>query len=174
MAIHRARRRPAARGFTLIEVLVALILVGISMTALVLTFIASTRLGVLSRRQANAMAMARSLASTLALADWTDARLVNANPANDAAFADPGGAFANEVLPSGSAAPDATLGVVNAFGESYETYANIRPDLDAAGVEQGRDFAVIVRYRVGTIWARAVALGYRYNPGPIGVGALPL
>jgi len=164
----------ASGGFTLLEVLVSMVLLAVAGTALVAAFAASGQLGVLARRQATAVALARSLAAQLALADYGDARIANANPANDATFADAAASFARPTLPTGNDAPDATLPAVNAAGESYEVYVNVKPDLDATGAEQGKDFAVIVRYKVGTAWARAVVLGYRYNPASIGVAGMPM
>ena len=167
-------RDRASGGFTLLEVLVSMVLLAVAGTALVAAFAASGQLGVLARRQATAVVLARSLAAQLALADYGDARIANANPANDATFADAAAAFARPTLPTGNDAPDATLPAVNAAGESYEVYVNVKPDLDATGAEQGKDFAVIVRYKVGTAWARAVVLGYRYNPAAIGVAGMPM
>ena len=57
------------RGFSLLETLIALVLVGIAMTGLVVTFAGSGQLGVMGRRQATAMAIARSWASQLSHAD---------------------------------------------------------------------------------------------------------
>jgi prepilin-type N-terminal cleavage/methylation domain-containing protein len=167
-------RKRASGGFTLLEVLVSMTLLAVAGTALVAAFGASGQLGVLARRQATAVALARSLAAQLALADYGDARIANSNPANDASIADAAASFARATLPTGTDAPDATLPLVNAAGESYEVYVNVKPDLDATGAEQGKDFAVIVRYRVGTAWARAVVLGYRYNPASIGVAGMPM
>jgi len=55
-------------------------------------------------------------------------------------------------------------------------FVNVRPSAETAicpasgaVVEQGRQFAVIVRYKIGSQWMRAVALGYRYNPCTVGV-----
>ena len=167
-------RERAAGGFTLLEVLASMALLAIAGTALVAAFAASGQLGVLARRQATAVALARSLAAQLALADYGDPRIANPNTANDASFADPAALFARTTLPTGNDAPDAILPAVNAAGESYEIYVNVKPDLDATGAEQGKEFAVIVRYRVGTAWARAVVLGYRYNPASIGVAGMPM
>jgi prepilin-type N-terminal cleavage/methylation domain-containing protein len=164
----------AAGGFTLLEVLVAMALLAIATTALIFAFGASGQLGVLARRQATAVAVARSLAGQLALADYADARIANSNTGNDASFADAAALFARATLPSGTDAPDATLAAVNVADEAYEIYVNVKPDLDGTGTEQGKDFAVIVRYQVGSVWARAVLLGYRYNPNAVGVAGMPL
>jgi prepilin-type N-terminal cleavage/methylation domain-containing protein len=164
----------AAGGFTLLEVLISMVLLAVAGTALVAAFGASGQLGVLARRQATSVALARSLAAQLALADYGDARIANSNPANDASFTDAAALFARATLPTGADAPDATLPVIDAAGESYQVYVNVKLDLDATGVEQGRDFAVIVRYKVGTVWARAVVHGYRYNPSSIGVAGMPM
>src|SRR5438128_11581269 len=153
--------RRSHRGFTLAEVLIALVLVALSMTALMLAFTAGSRLGVLARRQASAMSLARSMVSTLSLADWNDARLANSNTSNDGDFADSAGRFAQTAIPTGANAPDTSIGNVTAFGdvfgETYQVYVNVSSDTDGTGLEQGRDFAVIVRFKVGTTWARALA-----------------
>ncbi len=169
-------RNKRCRGFSLIETLVAMSLVGIAMNGLVVTFVASGQFGVLARRQATAVAVARSIAVTLSHAPYADARLANSNANNDIAFADPDGLFARAAFPTGNDAPDGSLGNVSVGDESFETYVNVAPQLDPANaaVEQGRQFAVIVRYHVGSKYMRAVAIGYRYNPAVVGVGTLPL
>jgi prepilin-type N-terminal cleavage/methylation domain-containing protein len=164
----------AARGFTLIEVMIALVLLAIGMTALIAAFVSSGQIAVLGRRQNAATSIARSIAGTLQLAAYSDPRLANSNPANDATFADPNLLFARPAVPSGVDAPDVTIGVFSMSNENFTVYVNVSPDVDASGVEQGKDFAVVVRYRVGTVWARALAQGYRYNPAANGGAGLPL
>ena len=167
-------RAARARGFTLIEVMIALVLLAIGMTALIAAFVSSGQIGVLGRRQNAATSIARSIAGTLQFAAYSDPRLANVNPANDATFADPNLLFAQPALPSGVNAPDVTIGVFTMNNENFTVYVNVSPDVDASGIEQGKDFAVVVRYRVGTIWARALAQGYRYNPAANGGAGLPL
>jgi hypothetical protein len=157
-----------SKGTTLLETMIALVLVAFAMTALIVAFVGSGQFGVLSRRQATAMAVARSLAGQLNHAPWTDARIQNTNPANDAAFADPNGLFAHTALPGGADAPDVTLPAQTVGAETYEAYVNVAAD------PNGRLLAVIVRYRVGTKWMRAVALGYHYDPVLVGTGPVPL
>lgn len=160
-------------GFSLLETLIALTLVGIAMTGLLVAFVGSGKFGVLSRRQANAVALGRSIASQLDTAPWGDARLVNSNAGNDASFADPNGRFALPSLPTGSDAADTSLGTFKVGDESYDVYVNVAPD-----GTQGVLFAVIVRYRVGSsgggTFMRAVVLGYRYNPASVGARQLPI
>jgi type II secretory pathway pseudopilin PulG len=161
-------------GFSLVETLIALALVAIAMTGLLVAFVGSGKFGVLSRRQANAVALGRSIASELDVAPWNDARLANGNAGNDANFADPNGTFASPTLPVGAGAPDNALGAFKVGDESYDVYVNV-----AANGTQGVLFAVIVRYRVGGnaaggTFMRAVVLGYRYNPASVGVGQLPI
>lgn len=169
-------------GFSLLETLIALSLVGIAMTGLLVAFVGSGKFGVLSRRQANAVALGRSIASELQAVPWGDARLANTNTSNDANFADPDGRFALPSLPTGSDAPDYTYpvgdpdhpsGVFNVGDEQYTVYINVAPD-----GTQGLLFAVIVRYRVGSAaggtYMRAVVLGYRYNPASVGARQLPI
>ena len=166
-------------GFSLIETLIALALVAVAMTGLLVAFVGSGKFGVLSRRQANAVAVGRSIASQLDVAAWDDARLVNSNSGNDANIADPNGLFALPTLPTGANAPDHLLGSAatnDAFkvgDESYDAYVNVAPD-----GTNGIFFAVIVRYRVGKAsdakFMRAVVLGYRYNPAVGGTRQLPI
>jgi Tfp pilus assembly protein PilV len=157
-----------SKGTTLLEVMVALVLVALAMTALIVAFVGSGQFGVLSRRQATAMAVARSLAGQLNHVPWSDARIQNNNAGNDATFADPNGLFASSSLPTGANAPDVTLPVQTVGAETYQAYVNVAAD------PNGRLFAVIVRYRVGSKWMRAVALGFHYDPVPVGAGAVPL
>ena len=174
--------KTAWRGFALLETFVALLLVAGAMTALLVAFVGSSKYGVLARRQATAVALAQSLAGQLNHVDYTDPRIANNNALNDASFADPAGLFALPTLPTGADpnAPDASLGTFTVGIESYDVYVNVAPLADPVnpGLEQGRQFAVIVGYRVGSgsgaTYMRAVAQGYRYNPAPAGVGTLPL
>jgi prepilin-type N-terminal cleavage/methylation domain-containing protein len=175
--------RSPARGFTLLETMVALILVGISMTALVMAFLNSGKYGVLARRQATAVIVARSQVQQLSQASWTpqggcstttlDSRLQNTNTGNDdvvtGSFADPNGLFASSSIPTGADAPDVTIGPIAAGNESYDVYVNVAPDPG-----NGVQFAVIVRYKVGSTFARAVALGYRYCSYANGSSFFPL
>jgi len=163
-----------SRGFSLLETLIALTLVAVAMTGLLVAFVGSGKFGVLARRQANAVALARSIANELQAAPWSDARLVNVNSGNDADFADSAGKFALSALPVGTNSPDAALGTFNVGAEQYEAYVNVAPD-----ATQGVLFAVIVRYHVGgtgsgATFMRAVVLGYHYNPSSVGVGQLPI
>lgn len=157
-----------SKGTTLLETMVALVLVAFAMTALIVAFVGSGQFGVLSRRQATAMAVARSLAGQLNHVPWSDARIQNNNVANDVTFADPNGLFARAALPTGANAPDFTLPAQTVGAETYEAYVNVAAD------PNGRLFAVIVRYRVGSKWMRAVALGFHYDPTPVGTGQVPL
>lgn len=166
-------------GFSLLETMIALVLVAVAMTALILAFVNSGQYGVLSRRQATALTVARSQAEGLNLAPWGDARLANNNAGNDATYADPNGVFAGSTLPTGADAPDVTIGAVKVGNETYNVYVNVAPqvDTDAAGVNvtNGMQFAVIVRYSVGSKFMRAVALGFRYNPSNLSIATqLPL
>src|ERR1700704_6465588 len=169
----------SARGFSLLETLIALVLVGLSMTALLVAFVASGQFGVLSRRQATALALASSIAGQLNYAPYGDPRLVNNNVQNDINFADPDGLYSQPGLPTGNDAPDSTLAVQKVGNESYEAYVNVVPRMgdgnwDSTTLEMGRAFAVIVRYRVGQKFMRSVSLGYHYNPAAVGTGTIPL
>jgi prepilin-type N-terminal cleavage/methylation domain-containing protein len=180
--------RTTHRGFSLLETLIALVLTGVAMTALILAFANSGKYGVLSRRQATALTVARSQAEMLSHVAWTyqatdttctttglDARLADSNPSNDATFADPNGLFAAASLPTGSDAPDSSLGTISVGTESYDAYVNAAPQTESDGTVDGMQFAVIVRYNVVGHYMRAVALGYRYCPFTVQVGGqLPL
>jgi prepilin-type N-terminal cleavage/methylation domain-containing protein len=165
--------RKPQRGFTLLEVLIALVLVGVSMTSLVIAFVASGQFGILGRRQATALMLARSQVASMIHAPYSDARLANTNVNNDATFADAAALFALKALPTGNDAPDVVLANTTSGDETYEQYVNVAADPAgaAAGAEQGLFFAVIVRYKVGSKYMRAVALGYHYNPPIIGLGS---
>ncbi|MGZ6125631.1 MAG: type IV pilus modification PilV family protein [Myxococcales bacterium] len=160
-------------GFSLVETLIALTLVGVAMTGLLVAFVGSGKFGVLSRRQANAVALGRAIANQRDAAPWGAARLANTNAGNDGSFADPNGNFALPTLPTGANAPDSALGTFKVGDESYDAYVNV-----AADGTQGVMFAVIVRYRVGNsgggTFMRAVVLGYRYNPAVAGARQLPI
>src|SRR5437879_4651045 len=87
----RMRRCGNERGFSLIEVVIAMMLVGVAMTGLLVAFVASGQFGVLSRRQATALAVARSVSGQLSRLAYSDPLLSNANANNDANIADPTG-----------------------------------------------------------------------------------
>jgi len=181
-----------SRGFTLLETLIALSLVSVSMTGLVVAIGSSSKFGALARRQATAMMVARTVAEDLSHRPYGDVSLTNAITANDVddSFADPAGGFATgTVATSGAKAPDYSFpapiligaDAANSIpGEKYDVFVNVRPSAETgacagAPVEQGKQFAVIVRYKIGSQWMRAVALGYRYNPCVLGVtDGLPL
>ena len=175
------------RGFTLLETMIALSLVSVSMTGLVVALGSSSKYGALARRQATAMTVARSQVEALTHLAYTDASLTNSNVLNDTddLIADPAGAFAGKTIPTGNAAPDVSLPSVfvgqdlsplQIQGEKYDVYVNVRPMTDpSSGSEMGKQIAVIVRYKIGAQWMRAIALGYRYNPVAVGVAdGLPL
>jgi prepilin-type N-terminal cleavage/methylation domain-containing protein len=180
--------RTVHRGFSLLETLIALVLTGVAMTALILAFANSGKYGVLSRRQATALTVARSQAALLSHAPWTylstdasctttglDARLADTHPNNNTTLADPKGVFASASLPTGSDAPDTVLGSFSVGNESYDAFVNVAPQTEGDGSTDGMQFAVIVRYKVAGQYMRAVALGYRYCPYTLQVGGqLPL
>jgi len=173
------RRCGNERGFSLIEVVIAMMLVGVAMTGLLVAFVASGQFGVLSRRQATALAVSRSFSGQISRLAYNDPLLSNTNTNNDAAIADPNGLFAQSALPTGNDAPDSTLPVQTVGAENYEVYVNVALQMgdgtwDPVTLEIGRVYAVIVRYRVGQTWMRAVTLGYHYNPAAVGTGTLPL
>jgi prepilin-type N-terminal cleavage/methylation domain-containing protein len=182
---HMARR---SRGFTLLETMIALSLVSVSMTTLVLAMGSGSKFGALGRRQATAMTVARSQAETLSHVSYADPRIANSNIGNDVdAFADPAVMFARATKPAGADAADYEAPQqVRVGDEKYDVFVNVRPTADqgacATGsppvftpAEQGKQIAVIVRYKVGDQFMRAVALGYRYNPCVVGVpDGLPL
>lgn len=181
-----------SRGFSLLEVMIALVLVAFAMTALLVAFVGSGQLGVASRKQATAAMLARTFATQLSHALYTDARLANNNLANDADFADSGNYYARlQTIPaSGANSPDSLLGTFTRTGvacagtpavcpageESYTVYVNVAPQTDpvVTTTQMGLMIAVIVRYPIGAQFARAVSLAYRYNPTAVGVGQLPL
>jgi hypothetical protein len=158
------------------------------MTGLVAAMASSTKFGAFARRQANAMMVARTQAEALSHAPYADPSIANTNTLNDvdAKFFDPNGAFANAALPSGADLADVKLyskdgdalhagTQIQVGDEPYDVLVNVRPVLDPSGVETGKQLAVIVRYKIGGQWMRAVALGYRYNPVVLGVAdGLPL
>jgi len=178
------RRCGNERGFSLIEVVIAMMLVGVAMTGLLVAFIASGQFGVLSRRQATALAIARSVSGRLSRLAYNDPLLSNLNTNNDASIGDPNGLFAQAALPTGNDAPDSTMPVQTVGTESYEVYVNVALQMgdgvwDPTTLEIGRIYAVIVRYRVGPAgngarYMRAVSLGYHYNPAAVGTGTIPL
>jgi prepilin-type N-terminal cleavage/methylation domain-containing protein len=175
-------------GFSLLETLIALMLVGVAMTGLLVAFAASGQFGILGRRQATALAIARSVSGQLSKIAYSDPLLANNNALNDANIGDPNGLFAQATLPTSSDAPDSTMASRTVGNETYEVYVNVALQMgdgtwDPTTLEIGRVYAVIVRYQVGSTgtqnamdahYMRAVSVGYHYNPAAVGTGSLPL
>src|SRR5207253_10647385 len=135
----------ARSGCSCSETLTALTLVGTAMTGLLVAFAASGQFGVLARRQATALMVARSLAGTLSRSPYTDTRLVNNNTSNDAstAFADPNGRFAQATMPclgDPNVPGVTTITPVIVGNETCAVYVNVSPQMDPVNspVEQRR------------------------------------
>ena len=150
------------------------------MTTLLIGFGASGQIGVLGRRRAQAIAIAASQAAQIRRSIYNgatvDARLTNANANNDAAYADQLHVFASATTPTGNDAPDVSVGDVTVGNDTFSVFINVAADMDpdSPGTEQGRAFAVIVRYHAGAKYDRAVVVGYRYNGAVNALKVLPL
>jgi len=176
MTTRSRKRRPASRGFALVEALVSMTIGAIALTALVAGLASAGELGVAARRKALASALARQLADEISKADYgTDPRLADANPANNGDLADSGGKFGGGTIPVSAGAADWAEGSSRKHaGENFNVYVNVQPVIDGVGTEEGKRIAVIIRYRIGGAFGRAVAMSYRYNPTAVGAGKLPL
>lgn len=169
-----------ASGVTLIEVLIALMVLVIGLTAASATIIFASRSTSTGVHVEQASTMAQSLLTTLMAVPYTSSGtgnsaspsnfFTNVTTANDADVADSAQNFSLATLPansydhSDSELPANVLAMIapqpgSGTGTNYQRYWNIAP-LGANGVV----IAVIVRWHESAGWQRTVVVGTRYAP----------
>jgi prepilin-type N-terminal cleavage/methylation domain-containing protein len=171
--------RSRASGTTLIEVLIALAVLVIGLTAASATVIYASKSTSTGMHVEQATTMAQSLLTTLLAVPFTASGagnsaspnnfFFNTTTANDADVADSAGNFKLATLPVNSydhidtelpANLLAMVAVQPAGGITYQRYWNIAP----IGATPGRVIAVIVRWQEGDgSWQRTVVVGTRYQ-----------
>jgi len=156
------------RGTTLIEAMVAVtVLLVVALGTLGLHG-QQLKMNGDARRTTEASALAQDLVENISLWTWGDARLANANTANDADYADRAGQFEAANPPFDHAEADLALGTWNGLPArlGFERYWNVADvdDADGNGVPDARRIAVIVRWPSGAGWRRVVLLTSKLNP----------
>ena len=158
------------RGTTLIEAMVAVtVLLVVALGTLGLHG-QQLKMNGDARRTTEASALAQDLVENISLWSWGDARLANANTANDADYADLAARFESANPPADHAEAelsDPLLGTWNGLRarNGFERYWNVAEvdDADGNGIADAKRIAVIVRWRSGSGWRRIVLLTSKLN-----------
>ncbi len=173
--MQRRTSRRAQRGVTLIDAMLALAVVTIGAVGALQLYRYELAMNADARRMTTATALAQDLVEQIALWNYTDARLANANTSNDADLGDTALAFQGANPPYDHAEADLTSGGATWNGlpsrsPQYERYWNVSyvDDSDANGVWDGVRIAVIVRWPTGTnSWRRIVLMTSKINPAEV-------
>jgi prepilin-type N-terminal cleavage/methylation domain-containing protein len=179
------------RGMTLVEVMMALVVLALGLSAAFATVGYASRFQGTASHVEEASAMAQSLLSALMAAPYAAANIngdagtpggslfANTTTANDGDIADSAGNFALATLPANSFDHiDGEIGAV--LGQTMTplpTIANVDGgpplvrnnyqrywNIAPLPVGQGVSIAVIVRWSEGGTWRRTVVVGTRYAP----------
>jgi type IV pilus modification protein PilV len=169
-----------ASGTTLIEVLIALVVLVIGLTAATASIVSASRSTSTGMHVEQASTMAQSLLTALMAVPYTSSGsgnslspsnfFTNVTTANDTDVADSAMAFAAATVPSSaydhidSELPANVLAMIapqpsGGTGTNYQRYWNVAP-IGTNGVV----IAVIVRWHEAAGWQRTVVVGTRYAP----------
>lgn len=178
------RARAVARGSTLIEVIAAVAVMLIGAAGMAGLNKMGLRLDGDGRRITRATAIAEDLAQQIALWPYNDARLTNANAANDDNIGDVGFLLEGNTDPTAHvdhSDADLTAGghiwngipTAEIQASGFERYWNVSfndpaspgnlLDANTNGVADGKRIAVVVRYRNETGWRRIVVLTHKIS-----------
>lgn len=169
-----------ASGMTLIEVMIALVVLVIGLSAAMATVVYSSRSVSTGLHVQQATTMAQSLLTVLTAVPFAssgsgnsaapNSLFSNFTTANDGDVADQGQNFMKPTLPANSydhvdselpASIQAMVAPATAInGITFERYWNIAPMAATTGVV----IAVIVRWHENAAWQRTVVVGTRYAP----------
>jgi prepilin-type N-terminal cleavage/methylation domain-containing protein len=167
------RQTGSARGFTLIEGMVAMTVMLIGAAGMIGLFNQGQRMHGDARRMTRATAIAQDLLNQIELLPYGEnsGPLQNVNAANDGDIGDAAMAFEAEGPPPADHAeadlPAGWRGIPTAdLGNEYERYWNVAyvDDTNQNGVWDGVRIAAIVRWRHGGAWRRIVLLASKPNP----------
>ncbi len=162
-------RDHSARGFTLIEVMVAMGLLAVGIAGVMGLLTAGTRVNADARRMTRAVGIAQDLMNQIQLWPYADPRLVAGAKAG-VDITDDEAAYEREASPVAdhSEADLATgyQGIPTAELEGvFERYWNVRyDDANGNGIPDGVRVAVIVRWPHAGAWRRVVLVGFKPSP----------
>jgi prepilin-type N-terminal cleavage/methylation domain-containing protein len=174
-------RDHGARGFTLIEVMVAMFVLLVGATGAMSIFAQGQRIHADARHITRATAIAQDLLANIE--QWpynaTTGPLVNRTPLNDANIGDVGYFFETSADPVADNLADhgeADLPVgfnglpAAALGTDYQRFWNVATPLNANGGTDAMRIAVVVRWRAGiggSGWHRLTLLSVKPNPSTV-------
>jgi prepilin-type N-terminal cleavage/methylation domain-containing protein len=180
-------RAHGARGFTLVEVLIAMFVLLIGATGVMSLFSQSQRFHGDARHMTRATAIAQDLLAAIEQWPYDDQTtaggpLYNTKTGNDTNVGDVGYHFESSADPVGDGLADhgeADLPAgftgfptadLTALGGDYQRFWNVAAPLNATGGHDALNIAVIVRWRAGTGgtgWHRLVLLSVKPNPATV-------
>jgi prepilin-type N-terminal cleavage/methylation domain-containing protein len=177
-------RSQGARGFTLIEVLVAVFVLMIGATGVMTLYSQGLRLHGDARHMTRATAIAQDLLANIEFWDYDNQAtpggpLYNSQPLNDANIGDVGYFFESSADPLADGLADhgeADLPVdftglpAAALGTDYQRFWNVALPLNATGGHDDMRIAVVVRWRAGlggSSWHRLTLLSVKPNPATV-------
>ncbi len=169
------------RGFTLIESLVAMVVLLVGAAGLMGLFATGMQMNGDARRLTRATAIAQDLVNNIGTWPYQDdvagTPLANTSTTNDADLGDTAAAFETDPDPLGHGLADhgeADLAALGAawtgasaadLGSEYQRYWNVAyVDTDGDGVNDLVQIAVVVRWPHGGGWRRVVLLSAKPNP----------
>jgi type II secretory pathway pseudopilin PulG len=168
-------RPPAARGFTILEALIAMVVLTIGSIGMMSLLSTGQRINNDARQMTRAVAVGQDLLGQIALWQYTDARLASGATAG-ADITDEALAFQRQDSPTYDhsdtelISPPATGANFNGIPTAgldglYQRYWNVSyvDDSNANGVWDGVRIAVIVRWRQSGGWRRVVLTGFKPN-----------
>ncbi len=173
--------RRTTRGFTLIEVMVAMFVLLVGATGAMTLFSQGQRLHLDARHMTRATAIAQDLLTNIEQwpYDIDAGPLVNTQPLNDTNIGDIGYHFeasadpiADNLADHGEAdLPLSFTGLpAAALGTDYQRFWNVATPLNATGGRDAISIAVVVRWRVvagGDSWHRLTMISVKPNPATV-------
>lgn len=161
--------RSSARGFTLIEALLAMAVVTIGAAGMMSLLSTGLALNGDARRMTRAVAIAQDLMNQIELWPYNDSRLAAGAKAGDD-ITDDAGTYETSDTPvcdhSDADLGTTFMGIPTAeLGDLYQRYWNVAyvDDSNLNSVSDGVRVAVIVRWRHGSTWRRVVLTGFKPN-----------
>lgn len=163
----------APRGFTLVEVMVAMALLVIGSVGVIGLANQSARMNGDGRRMTRAVALAQDLVQNIELWSYDDPRLANGVTTNDNDIGDDAEAFETDVTPvadhrEAELTGTTWLGVPHdeIAAAGYERFWNVSDadDWNGNGTRDLKRIAVIVRWPQGAAYRRIVLYTTKPNP----------